>query len=535
MFTRVEKEMARASLAMGSIGERQSKLSVSSGWPRRKRGHTKKLLSLLIILAVVFSLVPIHITFAATDGVLDGWEARTDELVNATMYIDSVGHVDTKSLAISLRPNPNIEQWRAAFWRAQRWTWDLDDSGCPLKRGQSYRFRAWYQTRSAKLRFWSAFWAGNWSWMEGGHVEVVVRSASPDVWEQSPWVIFTVPLGAKYAAVEMVMALMDIDPGAVEGFARASDFELYQEAPDRSIDPPSDGLWRPYSDGSVWNTKIPENPDIHWDSYRMIEWLKNLPYTDGGHFDINIYTWTNPIYNAYADTPRVTVYKYDGSVYHTNVPMPTDAQADPMQDRSMIIIDWDNKVEWDFWDVTFNVRLPNKWVAGACIPWDLYGSGVHPDGVWGAGGSSAPGLAGMIRPEEIEAGVIRHALRFACYTPKKGWKVYPPAATTDGQDVDPHAIPTGARLQLDPSLNIDEIEGLSEAGKIIAKCMQDYGMILCDCAGGLPFYAESPLGREEDPWPALSFNDNSAKPIPPNFRVIDYAVFGGVEEPFIDR
>jgi hypothetical protein len=299
--------------------------------------------------------------------------------------------------------------------------------------------------------------------------------------------------------------------------------------------PPSNGPWRPYSDDSVWNTKIPENAALHPNSEQMIEWLKNAPYADGGHFGINIYGWSVPVYNAYADTLRVTIYDYWGNVYHTNVPMPTDAQADPMQDRCMFIIDWDNEVEWDFWDVTYNVKLANRWVAGACIPYDLYGSGVYPNGVWGSGGSGSAGLAGLIRPEEIEAGIIPHALKFACCYPKQGWKVYPPASTTDGKSTDQYAIPEGARLQLDPSINVDAIPGLSRAGKIIAKCMQEYGMILCDCAGGLPFLAESPLGRKEDPWPALSFNDNSAKPIPPNFRVIDYAVFGGVEKPFIDR
>jgi len=295
--------------------------------------------------------------------------------------------------------------------------------------------------------------------------------------------------------------------------------------------PPQNDLWRPYSNDSIWNTKIPENATLHPNSEQMIEWLKNAPYADGGHFDINIYGWSVPVYNAYADSPHVTVYRYDGSIYRTNVPMPEDAQADPMQDRAMVIIDWEDNTIWNFFDVTFNVRQPNKWVAGACIPWDMYGSGVGPNGVWGANGASTAALVGIIRPEEIEAGVIPHALKFSCCYPKKGSKVYPPAATTDGKSTDQYAIPEGARLQLDPSINVDAIPGLSRAGKIIAKCMQEYGIILVDCADGLALYAENPMGRETDPWPALDFGGSSANPIPPNFRVIDYAVFGAVEEP----
>jgi hypothetical protein len=140
-------------------------------------------------------------------------------------------------------------------------------------------------------------------------------------------------------------------------------------------------------------------------------------------------------------------------------------------------------------------------------------------------------LAGLIRPEEIEAGVIPHALVFGCCYPKLGYIVYPPAPTTDGKIAGQYAIPEGARLQLDPSLNLDTL-GLSTAGKIIAKCMQDYGIILSDSSDGLPLYAENPMGRATDPWPALSFDGYSASPIPLNFRVINYAVFGAVEEPF---
>ena len=142
-----------------------------------------------------------------------------------------------------------------------------------------------------------------------------------------------------------------------------------------------------------------------------------------------------------------------------------------------------------------------------------------------------PALAGLIRPEEIEAGVIPHALVFACNYPKAGTKVYPPAATTDGKSSDTWAIPEGARIQLDPTLDLDSL-GLDRNAMIIAKCMQDYGIFLVDCSDGLVLYAENPMGRETDPWSALGFGGSSAYSIPPYFRVVDYSVFGGVEQPF---
>jgi hypothetical protein len=311
--------------------------------------------------------------------------------------------------------------------------------------------------------------------------------------------------------------------------------------------PPSNGPWRPFSDDSIWNTKIPANAALHPNSEQMIEWLQGLQYKT---FGINIHSWSIPVYDAYASTPRVDIYvtadevsKVDelyGGIYHSNVPFPTGAQPDPMSDHHMIVVDWSTNTEWDYiglvWHQAETINghsFPARWVADACIPWELYGNGVmsQPISTWGARGSSIPNLGGLIRPEEIEAGVIPHALCFGCCYPKHGYKVYPPAATTDGKSTDPNAIPEGARLQLDPTLNLDSL-GLSRAGKIIAKCMQEYGIILVDCTDGLPLYAENPLGRASDPWAALGFDGSSASPIPLDFRVINYAVFGAVEEPF---
>jgi len=295
---------------------------------------------------------------------------------------------------------------------------------------------------------------------------------------------------------------------------------------------PTPSVWRPFSDDSFWNKKIPPNPALHPNSGQMINHLVSSPYSDGGHFGINIYNWAVPVWNAYINTPRVTIYDDSGAVWYNNVPFPEGAQSDPQADKQICIIDWGNYVEYDAMKFRWEA---NQWRAHICRRWDLRGSGVNPLNVWACRGSSVPLLAGLIRPEEIEAGVIPHALVFGYWLPKNYSvprpRVYPPAATSDGKSYDTYAILEGARIQLDPTLNIENISGLTRAGKIIAKCMQDYGIVCVDCAQGIPLYAENPLGRQTDPWPALGFDGRVAKPIPPYFRVIDYAVFGGVQYP----
>jgi hypothetical protein len=65
---------------------------------------------------------------------------------------------------------------------------------------------------------------------------------------------------------------------------------------------------------------------------------------------------------------------------------------------------------------------------------------------------AAPGsyLAGLIRPWEVAAGRIDHAIAFAYPGTAKNRCVWP-ASKTDGDDQAEFAIPEGARLRLDPS------------------------------------------------------------------------------------
>lgn len=118
--------------------------------------------------------------------------------------------------------------------------------------------------------------------------------------------------------------------------------------------------------------------------------------------------------------------------------------------------------------------------------WD----GVPPAGSFLSRGSGIPNLAGLIRPWEIEQGHIDHALAFAYPSPTSQFVF--PAINSDGSSTNIYDMPEGTRLQLDPTLTDADFTawGLSPAGKIIARAMQQYGLIITDHSGTPQLFPE---------------------------------------------
>jgi hypothetical protein len=85
----------------------------------------------------------------------------------------------------------------------------------------------------------------------------------------------------------------------------------------------------------------------------------------------------------------------------------------------------------------------------------------------------------VIRLSEIEAGVIPHALALQSSSACESFRA--PALKSDGRSPGPDCIPQGARLQLDPDLNLAELD-LSPGTRAVATAMQQYGGYLMDVA-----------------------------------------------------
>ena len=113
----------------------------------------------------------------------------------------------------------------------------------------------------------------------------------------------------------------------------------------------------------------------------------------------------------------------------------------------------------------------------------LNGSGVDITG--SATGSGISVAAGVVTAAEFSAAVaansgINHALVFS--TNIAAPTFVGPAKKSDGSNIAGVAtpLPQGYRIQLDPSIDVDAIPGITPGEKVIAKTLQTYGAYVID-------------------------------------------------------
>jgi hypothetical protein len=75
-----------------------------------------------------------------------------------------------------------------------------------------------------------------------------------------------------------------------------------------------------------------------------------------------------------------------------------------------------------------------------------------------------------------------------------------PATSSDGQSSGADTIPEGARLQLDPSLDLSTL-GLQPWQRTIARALQQYGMFVGDTGDTVGLSAVNPLSLPANSYP----------------------------------
>jgi hypothetical protein len=123
--------------------------------------------------------------------------------------------------------------------------------------------------------------------------------------------------------------------------------------------------------------------------------------------------------------------------------------------------------------------------------WTVDGGALAPidgDGRETSGGSSTGSgiarFAAVVRAAEIQAGEIPHALFFSTNMAADGDKRFP-AVKTDGSNMNGVAtpIPEGARVQLDPSIDLAAIPGITPFELTVGRALQRFGAYAGDNGG----------------------------------------------------
>lgn len=258
---------------------------------------------------------------------------------------------------------------------------------------------------------------------------------------------------------------------------------------------------RPFADTSFVNAPVPANPVLDPNSPSIAAYLG----ASGVYRFAQIWDSGVPVWNADASTPRYTipctqpwgVCPFDGYT----IPIPPNAGTNNNSDKPMVVVDFSTRRAYEFFQF-------QKDSSGIRTGWGAI-SDIDAEGIPFTGHAVAAGisrLAGLVRTYEIRQGRIDHALTFLSDNTCANRYRYP-AQKTDGDSWDSNCIEQGTRIQLDPSINVDAIPGISQFEKIVAKALQTYGAYVQDKAtyhsgSRMTFWFEPPAPGEDDPYVA---------------------------------
>jgi hypothetical protein len=231
---------------------------------------------------------------------------------------------------------------------------------------------------------------------------------------------------------------------------------------------------------NVWNRRIDDRP-VAGNSSVMIDTIG--PDT-GLHMDFGSYAgYGIPYQVVTSSTPRSTVtFQYDDESDHVGYPIPANPliEGGPGAggDRHILMVDRD---ACRLYELFAAYRSGGRWYAGSGATWDLRSNALRPDGWTSADAAGLPILPGLVRFDEVDAGAIRHAVRFT--TPETRRAYLYPALHFASDSNDPALPPMGLRVRLKAAY---DVSGLSPHARVIAVALKQYGMILAD--NGSPWY-----------------------------------------------
>ncbi len=196
---------------------------------------------------------------------------------------------------------------------------------------------------------------------------------------------------------------------------------------------PPGACWRPYSDQSPFNRIVPGGAPLAANSAAVVGRTVGFgpPQKLSGGVAGTGDDWNHPIYYSDSSDPLYTVHCINSSqwgaceVEGAKIHIPGPARAAGGADAHLAVIDKAAGMEYDFWQVL------QKLSGGGTLTATYGGkTAIGGDGLGSQATAAGFGLAaGVIRPAELEAGNIDHAL-FMVVDCTNGTSVWPAVATS---------------------------------------------------------------------------------------------------------
>jgi len=148
-------------------------------------------------------------------------------------------------------------------------------------------------------------------------------------------------------------------------------------------------------------------------------------------------------------------------------------------DRHVLVVDTGNCDDDEVYDAHPR-HHGTSWHAGSGAIFPLDSDALRPAGWTSADAAGLPILPGLVRPDEVQAGVIDHAIRVT--VPATDDTYLWPARHEAGTD-DPALPPMGLRLRLKADV---DIAAFPPTDQVILQALKTYGMIVAD--NGSPWF-----------------------------------------------
>jgi hypothetical protein len=236
---------------------------------------------------------------------------------------------------------------------------------------------------------------------------------------------------------------------------------------------------------SVWRTPIASLP-VAANSAKLIAAIgAHAPL----HPDFGAGLWDGgPIgipYNVVSNAQRKVhvSFLYADESDKVGYPIPAhpriEGGAGSTGDRHVLLVNRQTCVDYELYDAQ-PIAHSSNWSAGSGAVFNLNANHLRPAGWTSADAAGLAILPGLVRPEEIAAGVIDHAIRVT--VPETDAAYLWPARHEAGVH-DASLPPMGLRLRLKASV---DIAGYPRVDRIILQALKTYGMIIAD--NGSPWY-----------------------------------------------